>query len=73
MENIKILLDASREDGLEVKREKTKYMVISYHQNIGENHSLLIVTKSFENVEKFKYLGSTVTNQNCIHEEMKVD
>jgi len=44
-------------------------MVMSWHQKVGKNHNLLVVNKSFENMARFKYFGTTVTNQNSIHKE----
>jgi hypothetical protein len=41
-ENTEAPLEARREVGLQVNREKTKNMVISCHQNAGHNHNLLI-------------------------------
>jgi hypothetical protein len=64
-------LEASSDVGLEANTEKTKHMVESRHQNVGEDHILLFANKPFESVAKFKYLGTTVTNQNYIHEEIK--
>jgi hypothetical protein len=36
-ENKEILIDASKEVGLEINVEKTKYMMLSRHQNVGQN------------------------------------
>jgi hypothetical protein len=71
MKNSEALLDASKEVGLEVNREKTKYMLMSRNQKIGQKHSIKIANRSFEDVAKFKYLGTTLTDQNCMHEEIK--
>jgi hypothetical protein len=51
--NTQTLMDASKEIGLEVNTEKTKYMLLSHHQNAGQNHDIKIGNKCFENVEQF--------------------
>ena len=62
---------ASKEIGLEVNADKSKYMVMSRDQNAGQSHSMKIDNSSFERVEEFKYLGTTLTNQNSIQEEIE--
>jgi hypothetical protein len=46
-------------------------MLLSRHQNTGQNHNIKIGDGSFENVAQFKYLGTIVINQNLIGEEIK--
>ena len=70
-ENAEALVADTRETGLEVSADKTKYMVMSREQNAGQNHSVRIDNNTFERVEEFKYLGTTLTNQNAIQEEIK--
>jgi RNA:NAD 2'-phosphotransferase (TPT1/KptA family) len=70
-EKHKALVVAGKEIGLEVNAEKTKYMVMSRNQNAGQGHNIKIDNKSFESVEQFKYLGTTLTNRNSIQEEIK--
>ena len=55
-------LERLKTPGLEVNFEKTKYMITSHQQNIVQNQNIVIENVSFEKVEKFKYLGVTVTN-----------
>jgi hypothetical protein len=66
--NAEDLVIASKETGLEVNAEKTKYMVMSRNQNAGQNHNIKVDNKSVERVEEFKYLGTILTNRNSIHE-----
>jgi hypothetical protein len=40
-------------------------------QKTGQRQSVKIRNRSIESVEKIKYLGTTLTDQNCIHEEIK--
>jgi hypothetical protein len=46
-------------------------MLLSRHQNGGQNHHIKIAKRCFENVAQFKCLETVVTNQNLIQEEIK--
>ena len=46
-------------------------MTVSRDQNAGRIHSMKMDNSSIERVEKFKYLGTTLTNQSSIQEEIK--
>ena len=65
------LVIASKEIGLQVNAEKNKYTVVSQDQNAGQSHSIKTNNSSFERVEEFSYLVTTLTNQNSIQEENK--
>jgi hypothetical protein len=69
--NTETLINASEEVGLEIHVDKTKYMLLSRHQNVGQNRDIKIEKRSFENLSQFRYLGTTITNQNLIQEEIK--
>jgi len=58
--NAEALVLASKETGLEVNADKTKYMVMSRDQNAGRRHSIKIDNSSFDRVEEFKYLETTL-------------
>jgi len=69
--NAEALVTATKETGLEVNAHKTKYMTVSRDQNAGRIHSMKTDNISIERVEEFKYLGTTLTNQNSIQKEIK--
>jgi predicted transcriptional regulator len=70
-ENVEALVVASKETRLEVNADKTKYMVMSRDQNKGRSDSMKSENSSFDRVEELKYLGTNLTNQNSIQEEIK--
>jgi len=45
-------------------------MIVSRDQNAGRSHNIKIGNSSFERVDEFKYLGTALTNQNSIQEEI---
>jgi hypothetical protein len=69
--NAEALVAATKEIGLEINADKTKYMVMSRDRNAGRGHSVKIDNSSIERVEEFKYLGMTLSDQNSIQEEIK--
>jgi hypothetical protein len=48
-------------------------MLLSRHENAEQNHDIRIkmVNRCFEIVAKFRYLGTTVTNENLFQEEIE--
>ena len=69
-ENTAAFVVASKENGLEVNPDKTKYMAMSQDQKAGQSHNIKNDNSSFERVEDFKYMGTTLTNQNSIQVEL---
>jgi hypothetical protein len=69
--NTEALLDANKEVGLEVNPEKTKCMLMSRCQKTGQKRSIKTGNRAFEDIEKFKLFGTTLTDQNRMHEEIK--
>jgi len=43
---------------------------MSQDQHAGQNHSIKICNKSLERLAQFRYLGTTLTDHNCIDEEI---
>jgi hypothetical protein len=69
--NTETIIGPRKKFGPEESTVKTKHVLMSHHQNVGQNRDIKIANKSSENVAQFRYLGITVTNRNLIHEEIK--
>ena len=72
-ENAEALVVATKGLGLEVNANKTKYKVMSRDRNAGRGHSVKIYNSSTERVEEFKYLGTTLTDQNSFRKKLRAD
>jgi hypothetical protein len=44
---------------------------VLHREKAGQRQSIKIKNRSSEGVEKFRYLGTTLTDQNCMQEEIK--
>jgi hypothetical protein len=69
--NAEALLVASKEIGLEVIADKTKYKVIYRDQQARRSHSIKTDYNSFERAKEFKYFETTLTIVNYIQKEIK--
>jgi len=49
----------------------TKYMVMFREQDAGRSHFIKTENRSFESVDEFGYLGTSLTHQNFIQGEIK--
>jgi hypothetical protein len=56
--NSETLIHASKEVGLEVNTEKTKYMLLSRHQNAGQNHGTVQIFGNDSNKSKLNSGGN---------------
>ena len=61
-ENAEALLVASKEIGLEVNADKTKYMVMSRDQNAGRSHSMKNDNACYHSVQNL--LSSSLLSKN---------
>jgi hypothetical protein len=62
--NIGALIHSSKGVVREINVERTMYILLCRRQNTDPNREIKIANRWFENVPQFRYLGTTVTNQN---------
>jgi len=64
------LIKAGKGIGLLINSEKTKYMMVE--RGVGDYTNLLVGDNIFEQVQEFKYLGTTLNNRNIMHGEINI-
>ncbi|XP_050547614.1 uncharacterized protein LOC126909240 [Daktulosphaira vitifoliae] len=64
------LIKAAKPMGLEVNQGKTKYLVMT--RGTRDNSHLVVENYTFQQVSDFKYLGVNISQQNNMHNEIKI-
>ncbi|VVC27148.1 Endonuclease/exonuclease/phosphatase,Reverse transcriptase domain [Cinara cedri] len=64
------LIKIGKDIGLTINSGKTKYMMVK--RGGGDHNNLHVGNNTFEEVQEFKYLGSTLNNQNNMHGEINI-
>ena len=72
-EKAEAFLVDSKEIGLAVNADKTKYIVMSRDKNAGRGHNMRIDNTDFKIGEEFKCFGTNLTNQNSINKKLRAD
>jgi len=62
--NAEALVVDSKETGVEVHADTAKHVVMSRDQGARRSHSMKTDNSSFERMEEFKYLGTTLAKSN---------
>ena len=70
-EALHLLKTSSKEVGLKINEEKTKYLKCSKKDDNKEDLNCANSNLIIEQVNQYKYLGSTINNTNSIEEEIK--
>jgi hypothetical protein len=65
-DNIDTIIEASKEVVLHTNIEKTKYVLLTCQQKVGQRRDINVANRLFGNDLQFKYLGMTTTNPNFI-------
>ena len=66
-----MLSNACKGIGLAGNTGKTKFMEVGRHRGMVANEHIIADSNSYEKVITYKYLGSLLTNQNFVYEEIK--